>query len=173
MGKSVRRAAAGHVVDVDGEESVGAMDHVSVGAAGNAHGSERAFLGRSRRGLGRRRRTAEPWRLEYWNGSAWVPVSARSPYATVLDADNRVEFAPVTTRCLRAVFEASTDGGDVRRCRAAGVGGVFNARPAATATVGERLGDRRVLVTMPTTRVGVAAAFPSRTRPVTDARSAR
>lgn len=50
------------------------------------------------------------WRLEYWNGSAWVPVSARSPYATVLDADNRVEFAPVTTRCLRAVFEASTDG---------------------------------------------------------------
>ena len=69
------------------------------------------------------------WRLEYWDGAEWRPVSARSPYTTTLDADNgerkraeaaaqseapgrgnRVDFAPVTTRCLRAVFDASTDG---------------------------------------------------------------
>jgi hypothetical protein len=31
-------------------------------------------------------------------------------YSSTLNADNRVDFAPVTTRCLRAVFDASTDG---------------------------------------------------------------
>ena len=50
------------------------------------------------------------WRLEYRDGAQWRSVSARSPYTSVLDADNRVDFAPVTTRCLRAVFDASTDG---------------------------------------------------------------
>jgi hypothetical protein len=33
-----------------------------------------------------------------------------SPYTSTADADNKVEFSPVTTRCLRAVFDASTDG---------------------------------------------------------------
>jgi len=50
------------------------------------------------------------WRLEYWDGAEWKAVSARSGYTTTLNADNRVDFAPVTTRCLRAVFDASTDG---------------------------------------------------------------
>jgi len=50
------------------------------------------------------------WQLEYWNGGSWVPVSARSPYTTTVNAYDRVDFAPVTTRCLRAVFDASTDG---------------------------------------------------------------
>lgn len=50
------------------------------------------------------------WRLEYWDDARWNAVQARSQYAGVLHAYNRVEFAPVTTRCLRAVFEASTDG---------------------------------------------------------------
>jgi hypothetical protein len=50
------------------------------------------------------------WRLEYWDGARWSAVSASSPYTSVLNADNRVDFAPVTTRCLRAVFDASTDG---------------------------------------------------------------
>ena len=50
------------------------------------------------------------WRLEYWDGTAWAAVSASSPYTSTLNADNRVDFAPVTTRCLRAVFDASTDG---------------------------------------------------------------
>jgi hypothetical protein len=39
----------------------------------------------------------------------WKAVSASSPYTSTLDADNKVEFFPVTTRCLRAVFDASTD----------------------------------------------------------------
>jgi hypothetical protein len=51
------------------------------------------------------------WRLEYWvDGSGWKAVSASSPYTSARDADNKVEFSPVTTRCLRAVFDASTDG---------------------------------------------------------------
>ncbi len=50
------------------------------------------------------------WRLEYWDGAQWTAVSAHTPYTSVLNAYNRVEFAPVTTRCLRAVFDASTDG---------------------------------------------------------------
>jgi hypothetical protein len=50
------------------------------------------------------------WRLEHWDGSAWTLVDARSPYASALNTDIRVDFTPVTTRCLRAVFDASTDG---------------------------------------------------------------
>jgi hypothetical protein len=50
------------------------------------------------------------WRLEYWTGSGWSPGQARSPYTALPDTDIRVDFAPVTTRCLRAVFDASTDG---------------------------------------------------------------
>ena len=50
------------------------------------------------------------WRLEYWDGAQWKAVSATAPYTSVVNAYNRVSFAPVTTRCLRAAFEASTDG---------------------------------------------------------------
>jgi hypothetical protein len=50
------------------------------------------------------------WWLEYRDGTQWKAVSARTPYTSRLDADNRVTFDPVTTRCLRAVFDASTDG---------------------------------------------------------------
>ncbi|HET7612775.1 MAG TPA: family 43 glycosylhydrolase [Gemmatimonadaceae bacterium] len=50
------------------------------------------------------------WRLEYWDGAAWRAVSNTSPYTNTVDAYNRVDFTPVTTRCLRAVFDASTDG---------------------------------------------------------------
>ncbi len=50
------------------------------------------------------------WRLEYWDGARWQAVQATGPYTSSVDAHNLVEFAPVTTRCLRAVFEASTDG---------------------------------------------------------------
>ena len=50
------------------------------------------------------------WALEYWDGDEWKAVSASSPYTTMLDNTVRVDFAPVTTRCLRAVFDASTDG---------------------------------------------------------------
>lgn len=50
------------------------------------------------------------WHLEYRNGNEWTPVNASSPYTSVVNTFNRVEFAPLTTRCLRAVFDASTDG---------------------------------------------------------------
>ena len=50
------------------------------------------------------------WRMEYWDDALWKAVSANTPYVSVLNAYNRVAFAPVTTRCLRAVFDASTDG---------------------------------------------------------------
>jgi hypothetical protein len=48
------------------------------------------------------------WRLEYWD-AAWKPVSATTAYTSVLHQLNGVQFAPVTTRCLRAVFDASTN----------------------------------------------------------------
>ncbi len=50
------------------------------------------------------------WYLEYWNGTQWQSVHASTPYTSTVGAFNRVDFAPVTTRCLRAVFNASTDG---------------------------------------------------------------
>jgi hypothetical protein len=37
-------------------------------------------------------------------------VRATSAYTAQLNAPNRVTFTPVTTTCLRAVFDASTDG---------------------------------------------------------------
>jgi hypothetical protein len=50
------------------------------------------------------------WHLEYRDGDSWKPVNATSPYTSILNADNRVTFTPVTTRCLRAVFDGSTNG---------------------------------------------------------------
>jgi hypothetical protein len=52
------------------------------------------------------------WRLEYWDDAtaAWRPVNATTSYGVRLDMYNRVTFTPVTTRCLRAVFDASSDG---------------------------------------------------------------
>ena len=50
------------------------------------------------------------WHLEFRDGDHWTPVTATTPYTSNVNAYNRVSFAPVTTRCLRAVFEASTDG---------------------------------------------------------------
>ncbi len=50
------------------------------------------------------------WHFEYWDGTRWRPVAARSEYTTTVNAHVGLVFDPVTTRCLRAVFEASTDG---------------------------------------------------------------
>ena len=50
------------------------------------------------------------WHLEYRDGTAWKAVTASAPYTNNVNAYNRVTFTPVTTRCLRAVFDASTDG---------------------------------------------------------------
>ncbi len=74
-------------------------------------GSSLHFWGDHAAGSGVGVAPPKAWRLEYWvDGAGWQAVSASSPYTTTLDADNRVEFTPVTTRCLRAVFDASTDG---------------------------------------------------------------
>lgn len=48
------------------------------------------------------------WHLEYWDGG-WKPVTAT--YGTAPGAFQEVRFAPLTTRCLRAVFDASRGGG--------------------------------------------------------------
>ncbi|ESQ88836.1 family 43 glycosylhydrolase [Asticcacaulis benevestitus] len=50
------------------------------------------------------------WHIEYWNEKAWVPVTNASAYGTSTEGFNAVSFDSVTTRCLRAVFDASTDG---------------------------------------------------------------
>ncbi len=51
------------------------------------------------------------WHLEYWDGGKWVAIAGRHPYPTQADSFNDVTFAPVTTRCLRAIFDASGSDG--------------------------------------------------------------
>lgn len=50
------------------------------------------------------------WHLEFWNGDKWSTVHNASGYPTNVDSFVDVEFDPVTTRCVRAVFAASGDG---------------------------------------------------------------
>jgi Glycosyl hydrolases family 43 len=50
------------------------------------------------------------WHLEYRGGDDWHPVTNVSGYPTTVGAFVDVKFDPVTTRCLRAVFDASGDG---------------------------------------------------------------
>jgi hypothetical protein len=50
------------------------------------------------------------WHLEYQDGDQWKPVANASSYPTTTRAFVDVSFDPVTTRCLRAVFDASGDG---------------------------------------------------------------
>jgi hypothetical protein len=49
------------------------------------------------------------WHIEYRNGNEWRPVSNTSEYATTVGSLVAVTFDAVTTRCLRAVFDASGD----------------------------------------------------------------
>lgn len=58
------------------------------------------------------------WHLEYWTGTGWRPVQARAPYPVAAVGPSAIRFAPVTTRCLRAVLDAS---GDARGHAAFGV----------------------------------------------------
>ncbi|WP_228726806.1 family 43 glycosylhydrolase [Novosphingobium aureum] len=52
------------------------------------------------------------WQIEYWDKArrAWRAVSATTPYGTEPGKFQTVAFAPVTTRCLRAVMQASGKG---------------------------------------------------------------
>ncbi|GAA0447646.1 MULTISPECIES: family 43 glycosylhydrolase [Sphingomonas] len=46
------------------------------------------------------------WRIEYWDGS-WKPVPRAGRYNTAAGAFQQTRFAPVRTRCLRAIFQAA------------------------------------------------------------------
>jgi hypothetical protein len=73
-------------------------------------GSSIYFWGDHPAGAGEGVAPPKSWRLEYRDGAEWKPVDAKSPYTSAVDRFDRVDFTPVTTRCLRAVFDASTNG---------------------------------------------------------------
>jgi hypothetical protein len=50
------------------------------------------------------------WHLEYWTEDGWRPVVSHSGYPVSAGSSSDVVFDPVTTRCLRAVFDASGAG---------------------------------------------------------------
>ncbi|MGA8939511.1 MAG: family 43 glycosylhydrolase [Acidobacteriaceae bacterium] len=50
------------------------------------------------------------WHLEYWSGTAWRPVATHDDYPAFSGSFAEVDFDPVTTQCLRAVFNASGSG---------------------------------------------------------------
>jgi hypothetical protein len=50
------------------------------------------------------------WRLEYFSGDKWRPVVNASGYSTTIGSFVDVKFDPVSSQCLRAVFDASGDG---------------------------------------------------------------
>jgi hypothetical protein len=50
------------------------------------------------------------WHLEYWDGYRWIPIASQDGDPTPTDSFADVRFSAVTTRCLRAVFEASGTG---------------------------------------------------------------
>jgi hypothetical protein len=49
------------------------------------------------------------WHLEYWADGQWKAIAAQ--YGVAESVFNAVSFAPITTRCLRAVFDASAKDG--------------------------------------------------------------
>lgn len=50
------------------------------------------------------------WHLEYQTRGRWLPVAHASGYPATAGSFADVNFDPITTRCLRAVFDASGDG---------------------------------------------------------------
>lgn len=46
-------------------------------------------------------RVPASWYLQWWDGTAWQPVNATTPYGTAKDQLNRVTFAPVETTKVR------------------------------------------------------------------------
>lgn len=50
------------------------------------------------------------WHMEYRQAGKWIAVRGAAPYPTSVDHFVEVAFQPVTTRCLRAVFDASGSG---------------------------------------------------------------
>ncbi|UUF01896.1 family 43 glycosylhydrolase [Xanthomonas hortorum] len=50
------------------------------------------------------------WHLEFRQGGQWHPVQPSDSYGTRVDRYEAVSFAPVTTRCVRVVLDASGAG---------------------------------------------------------------
>lgn len=50
------------------------------------------------------------WSIQYWDGAGWRPVGHPSAYPTATDGFQDTRFDAVTTRCVRAVLQASHDG---------------------------------------------------------------
>jgi hypothetical protein len=51
------------------------------------------------------------WHLEYRQDGKWRPVRNAGAYGNEPERFQEIAFAPVTTRCVRAVFDASGDSG--------------------------------------------------------------
>ncbi|WP_232037093.1 family 43 glycosylhydrolase [Asticcacaulis excentricus] len=74
------------------------------------NGSRLFFWGDRQTGSGEGVAPPSGWHLEYWTETEWKPVSATQSYIVKSGTFSDIQFKPVTTRCLRAVFDASTDG---------------------------------------------------------------
>lgn len=74
------------------------------------NGSTITFWGDHRAGANVGVTAPASWHLEYRDGDQWRPVQNASAYGTEMRAPVTVNFDPVTTQCLRAVFNASGDG---------------------------------------------------------------
>ncbi|MFB9177939.1 discoidin domain-containing protein [Dactylosporangium sucinum] len=48
------------------------------------------------------------WKLQYWNGTAYVDVAGSSGYPTVINQYNHVTFTPVSTTRLRVLLQSGT-----------------------------------------------------------------
>jgi hypothetical protein len=49
------------------------------------------------------------WRLQYWNGSAYVDVAGASGYPTALNQYNQVTFTAVSTTRLRVLLQSGSE----------------------------------------------------------------
>jgi hypothetical protein len=74
------------------------------------NGSRLWFWGDHPAGAGEGVAPPKSWRIDYWD-SGWKPVPRASGYGTAGAAAQETRFAAVTTRCLRATFDASQAAG--------------------------------------------------------------
>jgi hypothetical protein len=54
-------------------------------------------------------RVPASWKVQHWNGSAYVDVAGASGYPVATDAYQEVTFTPVSTTRLRVVLQSGTD----------------------------------------------------------------
>lgn len=67
------------------------------------------FWGDQPTGAGAGVAVPKAWHIEYWDEAEWRTVNPTGPYTTLSGDYSQVSFKPVTTRCVRAVMDASTD----------------------------------------------------------------